>query len=589
MHDVPKLRYYQEELKEKLLLSIKQGHKGICAVSPTGSGKSPLQGDMICDFVANGKQCLLIVHREELVKQLSLMLGRFNMPHQIIAAKSTVQQAKHDHLAAFGRCFIDPFADGVFVCSVQTLAKQMHKLKLNPDVIFQDEGHHLTEGSYWGRVRENYHKAIVLAFTASPERLDGKGLGIGHGGYCSEIVMGPYVDDLIDQGYLSEYVAFVPPEPINVRGLKETKSGSLSKRDQEEFMATKSERVMADALRHYQENCPNQPMVVYCATVKASEIMAEQFLEAGFKACAVNGNTQSAERNRSVAGLGDGSVEVLCNAEILGEGVDVPALTAVALCRPTQSLALHIQQIGRPLRKHDSKPLAYIFDCVGNIQNLDHFPCTRRDWSLEGKKGRKKAGDSHVMKIRTCPECFATHHMAATCPNCGHVYTTAETEIQRIEMELKAITPEELKRMREEQRQGELDQRRQDQNAMMREAKTPAELAAIDAQLGMARGATAHKQRAIEEKREAVATLGKALRHWKEQCMWGDVWKHDEVFPMLFDCTEKEARRYGAVRMNRVIEKIRSVYKWCRDQGGDYKLYEIDWNEVKKEVLGDEG
>lgn len=579
------LRYYQEELKDKLLHAVGKGHKGICAVSPTGSGKSPLQGDMICDFVANGKQCLLIVHREELVKQLSVMISQFNMPHQIIAAKSTVQHAKQMHLEKFGRCFIDPFADGVFVCSVQTLAKNLHKVKLKPDVIFQDEGHHLTEGSYWGRVREHYANAIVLAFTASPERLDGKGLGIGHGGYCSEIVMGPYVDDLIDQGYLSEYVAFVPPEPINVRGLRETKSGSLSKSDQEEFMATKNERVMADALRHYQENCPNQPMVVYCATVKASEMMAEQFAEAGFKACAVNGNTPSAERNRSVAGLGDGSVEVLCNAEILGEGVDVPALTAVALCRPTQSLALHIQQIGRPLRKHNSKPLAYIFDCVGNIQNLDHFPCTRRDWSLEGKKGRKKAGDSHVMKIRTCPDCFATHHMAPVCPNCGHVYTTVEAEIQRIEMELRAITPEELKRMREEQRHQANEERRTEQNAALRQAESLEDTYKIDAQLGLARGATAHKKRAIEEKKQAVERLNKALKYWKETCLHGDIWLHEELFSELFGCTEQEARKYGAVRANRLCDKMRDYVLALRERAGaDYKPREFDFIALRDEL-----
>lgn len=587
--EIPKLRFYQEELKDKLLSSISHRHKGICAVSPTGSGKSKLMGKMVCDFVANGKQCIIVVHRQELVKQLSVMLGEYQLHHQIIAPKAVVSEAKHDHLMTLGRVFIDPFASGVFVCAVQTLVKNMHKLKINPDVILQDEAHHLTEGSYWGKVRENYSKALLLGFTASPERLDGKGLGVGHGGYFTDLVMGPYVGDLIDNGYLSEYLALIPDEPINISGMRESKTGGMSAKDANEFYETKGKRVCANLVSQYAKHCPNKPMVAYAVSVKASEDMAEQFKAEGFKAVAINGNTNQALRNSALKGLATGEIEIVCNADLISEGFDVPNLFAVGLCRPTQSLALHIQQVGRPLRPHPSKPFAYIFDCVGNLENLDHYPCTRREWSLEGKKGRKKTGDKHVTSVRKCPQCFMDARPRPVCLNCGYVFTAADNEMHRVEMELRAITPEELKQKREQERQEQVQSTRQEQNAAIRQGMTAAEMVAIDIKNGLKPGATAHKQRAIEEKKQARSTLGRALKYWKETCLWGDYQLHDRLFAELFGVTEQEAKQYGTVRLNRLTDKMR---EYCREMPkraeGEYSPYEFDFIGLRDELWGGE-
>lgn len=552
---IPSLRHYQEKLDYDIKDSISKGHTGICAVSPTGSGKSKTMGFMCMEFVGNGNQVVFVVHRQELVKQLSMMLCEYQLPHQIIAAGHTASEAKSQQFQTFGRSFIDPFSDAIYVCSVQTLASRLGKIKINPDVLFFDEGHHVSESSLWGKVREHYQNALALLFTASPERLDGKGLGVGHGGYCTDIVMGPYVDDLIDEGYLSDYVAFVPPEPINVTGMRETKTGGMSAKVADEFYQSKGQKVCADLIDHYSKHCPHKPMVAYAANVRASEDMAEQFSSQGFKAIAINGNTNQSVRNKALSGLASGEYEVVCNADLISEGFDVPSLFAVGLCRPTQSLGLHIQQIGRPLRTHPDKKVSYIFDCVGNIQNLEHFPCTRRDWSLEGKKGRKKTEKEVAIKVRTCPTCFATHRFAKQCPDCGYVYTFQENEIQRVQMELKAVTPEELKRMRDEQRNAV----RLDQNAGIRAAQTAAELAALDAKLGMKKGASAHKKHAIEEKKKAVKRMGDAFKYYKEHVAWGDPSVFGAIMQSAFNVSEKDASKYGATRINRLCDEMREL------------------------------
>jgi superfamily II DNA or RNA helicase len=92
MIELPQLRQYQENLKDDIYWSIKKQHDGICAVSPTGSGKSKTMGSLVCDFISNGKQCIMVVHRQELVKQLSVMLGEYQIHHQIIAPKQISQR-----------------------------------------------------------------------------------------------------------------------------------------------------------------------------------------------------------------------------------------------------------------------------------------------------------------------------------------------------------------------------------------------------------------------------------------------------------------------------------------------------------------
>ena len=558
----PVLRDYQLELKENINKSIADGHRGICAVSPTGSGKSKLQGDMISDFVLNGKQVLLCVHRQELVKQLSSMLCEYGLTHQIIAASETIKEAKFEQFKKFGRTYVDPFVGSLYVCSVQTLSARLDKLSLNPDVIFGDEFHHWTQGSLWGKIVEKYKNALLLGFTASPERLDGKGLGINSGGYCTDLVMGAYVDDLIDNGYLSEYIAMIPSQPINIPAMRESKTGAMSSKMADGFRQEKGKKVCADLISHYSKHCPHKPMVAYAVNIKASEEMAEAFIAEGFKAIAINGNTSRSVRTRALNGLESGEYEVVCNADLISEGFDVPELSAVGLCRPTQSLSLHIQQIGRPLRPHKDKKHAFIFDCVGNISNLDHYPCTRRNWSLDGKVGRKREGDVHTISIRKCPSCGLDSRIRDSCIYCGYVFTKQENEMLKLDIELKAITPEDLKRMRDEQR----EETRKDQNQLMREAQTAADLAAIDAKLGYARGATAYKKAGIEKKRKAMAKLNKAIKHYKENVAWGDPVVFDAILTNVFGVTEQEAKKYGAKKANELIENMREFLELRNSQ-----------------------
>jgi DNA repair protein RadD len=147
-------------------------------------------------------------------------------------------------------------------------------------------------------------------------------------------------------------------------------------------------------------------------------------------------------------------------------GVDVPSVGGCLLLRPTQSLALHLQMIGRCLRPQPGKQ-AVILDHVGNIERLGHH-LDEQEWSLEGVRKRKQ---SKSPSVKTCPECFCAMSSAASlCPECGKQFRPEKRQLVTVAGELSELSQQELGR-----------ERRREQ----RQARTAADLEALGTQRGM--------------------------------------------------------------------------------------------------------
>ena len=128
-----------------------------------------------------------------------------------------------------------------------------------------------------------------------------------------------------------------------------------------------------------------------------------------------------AKRDAAIVGLADGTVEVLCCCDLISEGLDVPGVEVVILLRPTQSLCLHVQQVGRGLRPADGKDALLILDHAGNVFRHG-MPDAAHEWTLDGKA---KRGGGEVPRVAQCPGCFCCHAPAPRCPGCGHDYVAA--------------------------------------------------------------------------------------------------------------------------------------------------------------------
>ena len=360
----PELRPYQIDCVGRLRGSYAQHHRAPLLALATGGGKTIIFSAVTHGARAKGKRVGVVVHRRELVRQACNKLTWADVPHGVIAAG------------------FDP-APGqlVQVGNVQTMLRR----DLPPfDLIVLDEAQH-ARAETWRKLLALYPNAKLLGVTATPARLDGKGLGIAAGGPFDALILGPPVVDLIRDGYLAPVRVFVPARRLDFRRVRVV-GGDYVTNDLAEIVNTSA--ITGDAVRDYQLRADHQPAIAFCVTVRHAEHVAEAFRVAGYRAACVHGGTPTAERDALIGGLGTGAIEVLTNCSLVDEGLDVPTVGAVILLRPTKSLVLHRQQIGRGMRPAAGKAALIVNDHVGNC--LVHgLPTTEPLWSLAGVTKRE--------------------------------------------------------------------------------------------------------------------------------------------------------------------------------------------------------
>lgn len=399
---------------------MRQGARRVLIQSSTGSGKTALATQMLASAVARGKRAWFCVPRIELVRQ---------------SAKAFAECADI-HVGIIAAGFPSSPAAPVQVCSMQTLTRRLAQLQ-PPDFLVVDECHHVPSKS-WASVANALPSAYHVGLSATPQRLDGRGLGA----FFDALVCGPSTADLIAQGWLSTYRLFAPSRP-KLDGLHRI-GGDYNKAEVAVTMAESS--VTGDALSHYRQHCPNARALVFAWSLDASRQIAQQFRDAGFSAQHVDGETPSYERDDAMKRFASGDLRVVCNVDLFGEGLDVPALDAVFLLRPTQSLALYLQQVGRGLRLAEGKAHVSIFDHASNWERHG-LPDDAREWSLAD--GKKKNGDV-ALGVKRCMRCFGvTRPSAKACPYCGTPFVVQSREIERVDGTLEEADLSELRALRQ--------------------------------------------------------------------------------------------------------------------------------------------
>lgn len=407
------LRDYQLNLVQDIRGAYRSGKRSPLVVSPTGSGKTVLFTYIAQGTSQKGNSVVILVHRQELVDQTCRTLHAFGVPHGVIAAGRTPDRSLP-----------------VQVASVQTYVRRLGIFK--PALIIADEAHHATAGS-WRKVIDANPQARVLGVTATPERLDGRGLGE----VFDELVRGPEVKDLIRANHLTPPVYYAPPQSADLSSIS-IKRGDF---DQREIAAAMDKpAITGDAVEHYARICRGDPAVAFCTSIAHAKHVADQFNAAGFRAATIDGNMDRDRRREVVRMLGAGLLDVVTSCDIISEGFDIPRMVAAILLRPTMSLGLHLQQIGRPLRTYPGKERAVILDHVGNLARHGLAEDVR-DWSLEGrpKKSKRKKDDEPDVSVTQCPSCYCCHSPAPECPECGHVYEVKSRQIEQVDGELKMI------------------------------------------------------------------------------------------------------------------------------------------------------
>lgn len=411
------LRPYQQKMVDEIRLQYQLGKKSVLGVLSTGGGKTCIFSYIAQAAAKKGNRVCILVHRQELLDQASRSLTAMGVTHGRIAAGRSMD-----------------LSHAVQVASVQTLARRLHKL---PAGFFQllvvDEAHHTNAGQ-WATVLQHFQQAHVLGVTATPVRGDGRGLG----DHYEVMVQGPSAAWLTDNGYLAAARVLAPPG-FDTAGLRK-RMGDFDTKEAEQRVGT----IMGDCCSHYRKHLTDQTAIAFCCSVAHAEAVAQLFMSQGIPAGSIDGTMTADQRRDLLTALGTGRIKVLTSCSLIGEGVDVPSVGGCILLRPTQSVGLHLQMIGRCLRPSPNKPAAVVLDHVGNTLRLGHH-LEDRDWTLDGAKKRDR---EQSPSVKVCPVCFATS-MSATqvCPDCGHVFAPQETrELKVVEGELQELTTRERKR-----------------------------------------------------------------------------------------------------------------------------------------------
>lgn len=408
------LRDYQLEMLDRARDEIRAGHRAVLVQAPTGSGKTALASTMIGNAIERKHRVWFVVHRRELLRQSVDALVNYGLPRPGVVAG----QAPMDIVAP------------IQVCSVMTLARRLDRLP-PPTMIVWDEAHHLAAGT-WKKVFQRHRKVLHVGLTATPTRLDGRGLS----GFFTALVDGPSPSWLIENGWLSPFRYFSVPsftvDPAAVRSA----GSDFNREDLVEQLSGST--ITGDAVSHYLKYAAGRRAIAFEVLVERSQKLAARFREAGVPAAHVDADTPANERDRAMAELKAGKLKVLCNVDLFGEGVDVPTVEAVILCRPTQSLTLYLQQVGRGLRPAPGKDCCIILDHVGNIDRHGS-PDSDREWSLHGKEqGKRKESDGGG--VRQCRECLAMSPASMEkCLYCGEPFVKAARIINEEEGQLTEI------------------------------------------------------------------------------------------------------------------------------------------------------
>ena len=367
------LRDYQTAAIDGIRSAYAAGSKAPLLAMSTGGGKTVCFAHIARGAAAKGNRVLILAHREEICDQISRALRELGVVHGRISPRH------------------DMTNDRLHVGMVQTIARRIAKLQA-PDLIITDEAHHSVSPTY-KKVFAAWPNAKSLGVTATPARLDGRGLG----DVFDRIVEAPPMRVLIDAGWLADFTYLAPPVELDLSDVKTT-AGDYDKRE----LAVKMDRaaVHGDCVAHYRKYLDGRPAIAFAVTVAHAEHVAEQFRAAGYRAASIDGSMDAFMRRELLASIGDGRLNVLTSCELIGEGVDVPAVAGAILLRPTQSLTVHLQQIGRCLRPKPDGSRAIILDHVGNV-GRHGLPDEPRAWSLEGRPKKAKAPGT-----TTCSLCY---------------------------------------------------------------------------------------------------------------------------------------------------------------------------------------
>ena len=358
------LRYYQFENKQKIYNEW-QEYKSVMLQMPTGTGKTRLFVSIVKDILScrmhDGiiPRVLLMVHRKELGSQIADTLASYGLEYGIIQSKMPEVPSCH-----------------IQVASVQSLVRRIKRWgRFGFDFIIVDEAHHTPSPTYL-KILGAFPDSKLLGVTATPHRLDY--WGFAH--IFDKLIESPAPMEFIKSGFLSNYDYYsVAPDYELLGQIEEI---PLEKGDfAEDYLLDLLDTIAirAQIVDSYMKYGNGKKAIVYTINKAHNIHLCEEYRKRGIRAATIDCDTPSDERKFLLDAFKKGDIQIICNVNILSEGFDCPDVEVIQLTRPTYSLSMYLQQVGRGLRASPGKSKAIFIDNVGSYLRLG-LPSDHRSW-----------------------------------------------------------------------------------------------------------------------------------------------------------------------------------------------------------------
>jgi superfamily II DNA or RNA helicase len=386
-----KLRDYQLKDKKALYDAMRIYRRNVLQEA-TGAGKTHLAMSIFEDAVRNGKKVVFCCDQLSLIDQSFDRFWKEGFDVSLVQANNPLRR------------------DGasITVASIQTLARREHHRWPVGDLYIVDECHVMHKKMLEHMVA--WDNIPFIGLSATP-------FATGMGRYWDNLVVGALTPELMEQGWLSGYKPYGPSMP-DLKGVPSV-AGDYQLGETHKRMT----RITGDIVKHYLELGEGRKTLGYAVNIAHARELAEAFNAAGIPANYVDGYDDDDRRHEVMRQFREGDITALFNCMVLSKGFDAPDVEYGILARPTKSLMLHIQQVGRFLRPSPTGNDVTIADHAGNMMRLG-FPDDPMPTSLCMKEKGVSSIDKRPKEEPlpwNCPSCaFLVPIKTSTCPNCGH-------------------------------------------------------------------------------------------------------------------------------------------------------------------------
>jgi len=404
------LRDYQRRQVEDIHEALVAGNRRLLVQLPTGGGKTHVIGLVVLAAKNGGLRCLVLATRSRLVRQLHDRLEDFGVPHGVIA--SPLPELRN-------------ISAPVQIASVDTLHRRAMVNRHIPlpgaDVVIFDEGHLATAKTRLG-ILDAYPDAVRIGFTATPARKSGRSLGAAF----DSLILGPSIRELTQAGTLVRARVFNTPV-VTTEELK-----ALPKDTDNDYRTAalgsllSRPKLIGDVVDNWLRIADGKRSLVFAVNKNHASALAQQFRQAGIAAEMLVDTDDEETREQVIARLEAGDTRVVVNCFLMSYGVDIPTVECIVLARPTRSLVMYLQMLGRGLRPAPGKDSCFIID-HGHVVECLGLPSSDFGWTLDpdcnvNTQALTAARKETAEAMRTCRECssvWLTSEQGNACPECG--------------------------------------------------------------------------------------------------------------------------------------------------------------------------